>query len=61
LDKTFVKGLVLLEALAKHERGSGVTELANQLMLNKSNVHRLLQALVIKALRARTKTPDAMS
>jgi len=46
LDKTFVKGLVLLEALAKHERGSGVTELANQLMLNKSNVHRLLQALV---------------
>lgn len=46
MDKTFVKGLVLLEALAKHERGSGVTELANQLMLNKSNVHRLLQALV---------------
>ncbi len=37
---------MLLEALAKHERGSGVTELANQLMLNKSNVHRLLQALV---------------
>lgn len=46
MDKTFLKGLVLLEAMAKHERGSGVTELANQLMLNKSNVHRLLQALV---------------
>ncbi|HUH58574.1 MAG TPA: IclR family transcriptional regulator [Candidimonas sp.] len=46
MDKTFLKGLVLLEAMAKNEKSSGVTELAAQLSLNKSNVHRLLQGLV---------------
>ncbi len=46
MDKTFLKGLVLLEAMAKNDRSSGVTELANQLGLHKSNVHRLLQGLV---------------
>lgn len=46
MDKTFLKGLMLLEAMAKNGRGSGVTELANQLGLHKSNVHRLLQSLV---------------
>ena len=46
MDKTFIKGLVLLEAMARNDKGSGVSELATQLLLNKSNVHRLLQALV---------------
>ncbi len=46
MDKTFIKGLVLLEAMARNDKGSGVSELASQLLLNKSNVHRLLQALV---------------
>lgn len=46
VDKTFLKGLVLLEAMANNEKSSGVTELANQLSLGKSNVHRLLQGLV---------------
>lgn len=46
MDKTFLKGLILLEAMAKKNSSSGVTELANQLGLHKSNVHRLLQGLV---------------
>lgn len=46
MDKTFLKGLVLLEAMARSDRSSGVTELAQQLDLQKSNVHRLLQCLV---------------
>ncbi len=46
MDKTFLKGLILLEAMAKNDKSSGVTELANQLGLHKSNVHRLLQGLV---------------
>ncbi|WP_264293794.1 IclR family transcriptional regulator [Diaphorobacter aerolatus] len=32
--------------MARNDKGSGVSELASQLLLNKSNVHRLLQALV---------------
>lgn len=46
MDKTFLKGLVLLEAMANNEKSSGVTDLATQLSLGKSNVHRLLQGLV---------------
>lgn len=46
MDKTFLKGLILLEAMAKSERSCGVTELALELGLHKSNVHRLLQGLV---------------
>ena len=46
MDKTFLKGLVLLETLARANETSGVTELAATLGLNKSNVHRLLQGLV---------------
>jgi IclR family KDG regulon transcriptional repressor len=46
MDKTFLKGLTLLEALARAEKACGVTELANILQLTKSNVHRLLQGLV---------------
>jgi len=46
MDKTFLKGLVLLETLARSEQPCGVTELASELQLTKSNVHRLLQGLV---------------
>jgi DNA-binding IclR family transcriptional regulator len=46
MDKTFLKGLVLLETLARSNDSCGVTELAGTLGLNKSNVHRLLQGLV---------------
>lgn len=46
MDKTFLKGLVLLETLARSEQACGVTELASELQLTKSNVHRLLQGLV---------------
>jgi DNA-binding IclR family transcriptional regulator len=45
LNNTLVKGLALLEVLARSDRPLGVTELARRLELGKSNVHRLLQAL----------------
>jgi DNA-binding IclR family transcriptional regulator len=47
MDKTFVKGLSLLEALAASEGPRGITGLAQQLDLTKSNVHRLLQTLTV--------------
>jgi len=46
MNNTLVKGIALLEALAHSDRPLGVTTLANQLAIGKSNVHRLLQALV---------------
>jgi IclR family KDG regulon transcriptional repressor len=45
LNNTLVKGLALLEELARSDRPLGVTELARRLDLGKSNVHRLLQGL----------------
>lgn len=46
MNNTLIKGLGLLEVLARSDRPMGVTELANRLGIGKSNVHRLLQALV---------------
>lgn len=46
MDRTLLKGLALLEALVRGRRPQGVTELANELGLVKSNVHRLLQTLM---------------
>lgn len=46
VDKTLTKGLLLLEKLAEHEQSRGISELAHELDLNKSNVHRLLQTLI---------------
>ena len=46
MNNTLVKGLQLLELLARSERALGVSDLAAKLALGKSNVHRLLQALV---------------
>lgn len=45
MDKAFIKGLRLLESLANSEQPRGITDLANELGLTKSNVHRLLQTL----------------
>lgn len=45
MDKTLTKGLQLLESLSRSERARGVSELAAELALTKSNVHRLLQSL----------------
>lgn len=45
-DKSFSKGLILLQHLALCEGPVGVSELAGNLGLTKSNVHRLLQTLM---------------
>jgi IclR family transcriptional regulator, KDG regulon repressor len=44
-DKTLTKGLQLLEALSAGDGARGISELAHELSLTKSNVHRLLQTL----------------
>lgn len=46
MDKSLVKGLNLITALARSEEPRGVSDLARALGLTKSNVHRLLQTLV---------------
>lgn len=46
VDKTLTKGLQLLEALSECEGSRGISELALELSLTKSNVHRLLQTLI---------------
>jgi IclR family KDG regulon transcriptional repressor len=46
MDKTLLKGLAVLEALALSEQPCGVTKLAQQLQMSKSNIHRLLQTLM---------------
>ncbi|MFC6762538.1 IclR family transcriptional regulator [Sulfitobacter porphyrae] len=45
MDKAFTKGIRLIEALANSDRPRGVTDLAVELELTKSNVHRLLATL----------------
>lgn len=45
MDKAFVKGLKLIEILAASDDPRGVTSLAVELGLTKSNVHRLLTTL----------------
>jgi IclR family KDG regulon transcriptional repressor len=46
MNNTLIKGLQLLEVLARSRKPLGITDLAGRLGLGKSNVHRLLQALV---------------
>lgn len=47
MNNTLVKGLQLLEVLSARDGGAaGISELAADLQLGRSNVHRLLQALV---------------
>jgi len=45
VDKTLTKGLTLIETLCRSSQSRGVSDLANELSLTKSNVHRLLQTL----------------
>lgn len=45
LDRTIVKVFSLMELLAMSEQPLGVSAIAQQLQLQKSNVHRLLQTL----------------
>lgn len=45
IDKTFVKGLAMLEHLVELGRPSGITELSLATGLPKSNVHRVLSTL----------------
>jgi IclR family transcriptional regulator, KDG regulon repressor len=46
VDSTLLKGLRVLEHLAQSEAPQGVTKLARELDMTKSNVHRTLQTLV---------------
>ncbi|MBK6745321.1 IclR family transcriptional regulator [Ottowia sp.] len=46
MNNTLVKGLQLLELLSARDGAAGISELADALQLGRSNVHRLLQALV---------------
>jgi len=45
MEKTLAKGLKLLETIVQSDRPRGVSELARELALTPSNVHRLLQTL----------------
>ncbi len=53
MDKSFTKGLRLLETLAKSDRPRGVAELSRELDMTKSNVHRLLTTLVTQSFAER--------
>ena len=55
MDTTVLKALDVIEALARSERPRGITELADQLQLTKSNVHRLLQTLASRGYLRRAK------
>lgn len=46
MNNTLVKGLKLLEVLAARDAPAGISELAQAVEMGRSNVHRLLQALV---------------
>jgi DNA-binding IclR family transcriptional regulator len=46
MNNTLIKGLSLLEELSRSDRPLGITELSSRLNISKSNVHRMLQALV---------------
>jgi len=46
MDKTLLKGLMILEIIAKSDQGAkSISELANETGLTRSNVHRVLQTL----------------
>lgn len=47
-DKTLAKGLQILEALSHSVGPRGISDLAKELSLTKSNVHRLLQTLAAR-------------
>lgn len=45
MDKTLLKGLAMIEALAHSRNPRGVSDLAEEMDLTKSNVHRVLKTL----------------
>lgn len=57
-DKSLTKGLQVLEALSKSEGPRGVSELARELDLTKSNVHRLMQTLILSGYVNKEETTD---
>lgn len=59
MDKSFVKGLRVLEALALSDQPRGVADLARELAMTKSNVHRLLTTLVTQSFAQRSQTTGA--
>jgi len=48
LDKTLLKGLLVIEELASSTKPRGVSELARKLNISKTSMHRLLQTLASK-------------
>jgi DNA-binding IclR family transcriptional regulator len=58
-EKTLLKGLAVLEALAKRAEPRGVTDIARALELSKTATHRLLQTLVSAGYVAKDDASDA--
>ena len=58
VDKTLTKGLLLIEALCRSPGSRGVSDLASELSLTKSNVHRLLQTLISSGFVSREAGSD---
>jgi DNA-binding IclR family transcriptional regulator len=58
VDKTLTKGLLLIEALCRSNQSRGVSDLASELSLSKSNVHRLLQTLIASGFVSREVGSD---
>lgn len=46
MNNTLLKGLAVLELLSRSDRALGLTQIGRELGMGKSNVHRLMQALV---------------
>jgi DNA-binding IclR family transcriptional regulator len=59
MDKAFTKGLRLLEVLARSSKPRGITDLAGELGLTKSNVHRLLATLQIQGFVRQAPPPSS--
>ncbi|MBK1787804.1 IclR family transcriptional regulator [Prauserella cavernicola] len=57
MDSTLMKGLRVLETLARSHEPRGVSELARQLDLTRSNVHRTLQTLTAAGYARQGSTP----
>ncbi len=59
MNNTLLKGLAVLELLSRSGQPLGVTQIARELQLAKSNVHRLMQALVDTRFVLRDETGGA--
>ncbi|MGE7472009.1 IclR family transcriptional regulator [Bosea sp. NPDC003192] len=57
-DKTLMKGLMLIETMCRSSASRGVSDLASELSLTKSNVHRLLQTLITAGFVAKEADGD---